>query len=54
MRKEFKYVKPDVDESKESPDENGITESMIDFSWERDVKPGVSSVHPELINETFR
>ena len=29
------------DAAKDTPDENGITEKMIDFDWERDIKIGV-------------
>ena len=29
-------------ESEDKPDENGITEAMLEFSWERDVQPQVS------------
>jgi len=41
LKKEFKYVPPPaaVDEK---PDEDGVTESMLDFSWERDVEPKVT------------
>ena len=41
LRKEFRYVKPEV-KSEETPDENGITDSMVEFDWERDVAPQVS------------
>ncbi|KAJ6574711.1 hypothetical protein B0H19DRAFT_609427 [Mycena capillaripes] len=37
LKKEYKYnTPPAVTEDK--PDENGITETMLDFSWERDVE----------------
>ncbi|KAF8971429.1 hypothetical protein BDZ97DRAFT_1913911 [Flammula alnicola] len=37
LKKEYKYVPPPAAEN-EKPDENGITESMLDFSWDRDVQ----------------
>ncbi|KAF8640649.1 hypothetical protein AX17_000306 [Amanita inopinata Kibby_2008] len=37
LKKEFKYVPPPA-AANEKPDEDGITRSMLDFSWERDVK----------------
>lgn len=39
LKKEYKFIVPPVDEK---PDADGVTESMLDFSWERDVKPSVS------------
>lgn len=36
LKKEFKYVPPPA-AAHEKPDADGITESMLDFSWERDV-----------------
>lgn len=36
LKKEFKYHPPPV-AGDEKPDEDGITESMLEFSWERDV-----------------
>lgn len=44
LKKEFKFVPPPsaVDDK---PDENGITESMVDFSWERDIVPSVRPLH---------
>ena len=41
LKKEYKYVPPPV-ETNEKPDADGITESMLEFSWERDVQPQVS------------
>ncbi|KAF9015024.1 hypothetical protein BDQ17DRAFT_1229485 [Cyathus striatus] len=38
LKKEFKYVPPPV-ATDEKSDENGITDSMLEFSWERDVEP---------------
>ena len=40
LKKEYKYVPPPV-ESDEKPDEDGITDSMLEFSWDRDVEPTV-------------
>ncbi|KAG5654037.1 hypothetical protein H0H81_008053 [Sphagnurus paluster] len=36
LRKEFKYVPPPA-AADETPDADGITDSMLEFSWERDV-----------------
>ncbi|KAG6889373.1 hypothetical protein C0995_001438 [Termitomyces sp. Mi166 len=36
LKKEFKYVPPPA-AAGEKPDEDGITDSMLEFSWERDV-----------------
>ena len=41
MKKEYKYVPPPSPES-DTADEYGITESMLDFSWDRDVEMSVS------------
>ena len=41
MKKEYKYVPAHPAES-DVPDENGITDSMLDFSWDRDVELSVS------------
>lgn len=41
MKKEYKYVPVSSGES-DTPDENGITDSMLDFSWDRDVEMSVS------------
>ena len=41
MKKEYKYVPVSSGES-DTPDENGITDSMLDFSWDRDVEISVS------------
>lgn len=40
LKKEYKYVPPPIAQG-EKADENGITESMLDFSWERDIQPSV-------------
>jgi hypothetical protein len=42
LKKEYKYVPPPA-ASDEQPDADGITDSMLDFSWIRDVQPSVSS-----------
>ncbi|KAF4572614.1 hypothetical protein EYR40_004310 [Pleurotus pulmonarius] len=36
LKKEYKYVPPPA-AADETPDEDGITESSLDFSWQRDV-----------------
>ncbi|KXN83617.1 Protein SET [Leucoagaricus sp. SymC.cos] len=38
LTKEYKYIPPHT-AADDKPDENGITDSMVDFSWERDIKP---------------
>jgi len=38
LKKEYKYVPPPA-AGEDKADEDGITESMLDFSWERDVEP---------------
>lgn len=40
LKKEFKYVPPPAADG-DKADADGITESMLDFSWERDVVPSV-------------
>ena len=42
LKKEYKYVTPAAAKD-EQPDENGITDSMLDFSWDRDVEVSVRS-----------
>ncbi|THH19071.1 hypothetical protein EUX98_g8843 [Antrodiella citrinella] len=37
LKKEYKYIPPPA-ASSEQADSDGITESMLDFSWERDVE----------------
>ncbi|KAF7978914.1 hypothetical protein HWV62_44441 [Athelia sp. TMB] len=44
LKKEFKYVPP-PSASEDKPDENGITESMVDFSWERDIVPSAIKIN---------
>jgi template-activating factor I len=43
LKKEYKYIAPPA-AAGESPDADGITDSMLDFSWERDVVASVSSI----------
>ncbi|KAE9410697.1 hypothetical protein BT96DRAFT_870417 [Gymnopus androsaceus JB14] len=38
LTKEYKWVAPPA-AADEKPDADGLTESMLDFSWDRDVKP---------------
>jgi template-activating factor I len=38
LKKEYKWVPPPA-VADEKPDADGLTKSMLDFSWERDVKP---------------
>ncbi|PSR80728.1 hypothetical protein EW026_g347 [Hermanssonia centrifuga] len=38
LKKVYKYVAPPAS-SEDKADEDGVTESMLDFSWERDVEP---------------
>jgi len=44
LKKEYKYV-PAPASSNETPDADGITPSMLEFSWERDVVPQKTTVH---------
>lgn len=39
---------PASSEESDTPDENGITNSMLDFSWDRDVEMSVSSFIQEV------
>ncbi|KIM85488.1 hypothetical protein PILCRDRAFT_817515 [Piloderma croceum F 1598] len=62
LKKEFKYVPPPA-AAQDKPDADGITESMLEFSWERDVVPSASKIswkdpenaltklHPRVIDE---
>lgn len=43
LKKEYKFV-PGPAVADEKPDADGITPSMLEFSWERDVKPSVRLV----------
>ena len=40
MKKVYKF-EPSNAAAEEAPDADGITPSMLDFSWERDVTPQV-------------
>lgn len=40
LKKEYKFV-PAPAAASEKADEDGITDSMLEFSWERDVEPQV-------------
>lgn len=37
LSKDYKYVAPPT-ASDDKPDENGVTETMVDFSWDRDIQ----------------
>jgi len=62
LKKEYRWVPPPAAEQ-EKPDEEGITESMLDFSWERDVVPqafkidwkedskNLTKLHPRVMDE---
>ena len=40
LKKEYKFI-PSPASADEKPDEDGITDSMVEFSWERDIEPQV-------------
>ena len=42
LKKEYKYVQTEGAKAGK-PDENGVTDAMVDFSWERDIGPQVSA-----------
>lgn len=44
LKKEYKYVPPPA-ASDENPDADGITDSMLEFSWARDVQPSATPIH---------
>ncbi|EGO02782.1 hypothetical protein SERLA73DRAFT_176155 [Serpula lacrymans var. lacrymans S7.3] len=44
LKKEFKYVAP-PSASDDAPDADGITSSMLDFSWERDVVSSATKIN---------
>ncbi|KAJ7596641.1 hypothetical protein C8J56DRAFT_917945 [Mycena floridula] len=44
LKKEYKYMPPPA-AANETPDADGITPSMLDFSWERDVKPSAAKIN---------
>ncbi|KAF7310607.1 hypothetical protein HMN09_00603500 [Mycena chlorophos] len=39
LKKEYKYLAPPPNAENDKQDENGVSETMLDFSWERDVQP---------------
>ncbi|KAF8845289.1 hypothetical protein BDN67DRAFT_961589 [Paxillus ammoniavirescens] len=43
LKKEYKYV-PSAAAANETPDEDGLTSSMLDFSWARDVQPSATKI----------
>ncbi|KAF5384683.1 hypothetical protein D9757_006226 [Collybiopsis confluens] len=43
LKKEYKWVPPPA-AAAGKPDADGLTESMLDFSWERDVKPSSMTI----------
>ncbi|KAJ7356994.1 hypothetical protein DFH08DRAFT_850715 [Mycena albidolilacea] len=43
LKKEYKYNAP-PNAADDKPDADGITESMLDFSWERDVEPQATKI----------
>lgn len=44
LKKEYKYVPPPAAKT-DTPDENGITESMLDFHWDRDVDISANKIN---------
>jgi hypothetical protein len=45
LTKEFKFVPPEQEAAQpdlQQPDENGITNAMLEFSWETHIEPSVS------------
>jgi len=62
LKKEFKYV-PHPAATEDKPDADGITESMLDFSWERDIvasttkiswkdpENALTKLHPRVIDD---
>ncbi|KAI5124389.1 hypothetical protein M0805_008274 [Coniferiporia weirii] len=43
LKKEYKFMAPPALKT-ETPDEHGITESMLEFDWERDVAPQATKI----------
>ncbi|KAL4068252.1 hypothetical protein V8B97DRAFT_1918756 [Scleroderma yunnanense] len=43
LRKEYKYIVPPA-AADEQPDADGLTPSMLTFSWERDVEPSATKI----------
>lgn len=41
LKKEYKFI-PAPAAADEKADEDGVTQSMLDFSWDRDIEPQVS------------
>lgn len=62
LKKEFKYVPPPA-AAEDKPNEDGITESMLDFSWDRDIvasttkiswkdpETALTKLHPRVIDD---
>lgn len=44
LKKEFKHVPPPA-EGDDKPDADGVTNSMLDFSWERDTKASATKIN---------
>jgi len=44
LRKEYRYIAP-PNAASEHPDADGLTQSAIDFSWERDVVPQAATIN---------
>lgn len=44
LKKEYKYMAPASAES-DAPDENGVTNAMLDFSWDRDVEMSSTKIN---------
>ncbi|KAF9270542.1 hypothetical protein L218DRAFT_42210 [Marasmius fiardii PR-910] len=44
LKKEYKYAPSNAAEN-EQPDEDGLTPSALDFSWERDVQPSAIKIN---------
>ncbi|KAK0208445.1 hypothetical protein DFS33DRAFT_445049 [Desarmillaria ectypa] len=44
LKKEYKYIPPPA-VADDKPDENGITDTMLDFSWERDIEPSMMKIN---------
>ncbi|KAH9911431.1 uncharacterized protein BXZ73DRAFT_93386 [Epithele typhae] len=43
LKKEYKFMPPPV-EADDKPDADGITETMLEFTWERDVEPQATKI----------
>ncbi|KAF8078308.1 hypothetical protein FPV67DRAFT_1571097 [Lyophyllum atratum] len=52
LKKEFKYVAPPA-AADEKPDADGITDSMLEFSWERDVVPSGQKINWKDANKAL-